>query len=482
MYLPELLSGLPVESLHRPTETTVLSLEYDSRHVTEGALFFAIEGEKTDGNLYVKEAIQRGAVAVASERQVPAGTEVAWIRVDAIRPFMALVADRFHDHPSRKLNLVGITGTNGKTTTAFIVHSILNQRTPALLMGTVKTSLGAWQMESERTTPESIDVQSILARAVNKGCQSGVIEVSSHALSFYRVFQSCIPVAVFSNLSRDHLDFHGTIEEYFQAKCRLFQTTHNPGLRYAVVNADDPYSLRIPIPPQAERITFGLSPQSDVHPLADSAPDDSGSIGLRFFGRSLSVSTSLVGQHNLYNLMAAASAASLLGFSDDEICRGVQGLGQVPGRFERIDIDAPFTVIVDYAHTPHALENALTLARRLSRSRLGCVFGCGGDRDRKKRPLMGAIAARSCDWVLITSDNPRGEDPGQIATEIVDGISEEFQNYQVVLDRKEAIVMALQMAQDGDLVLIAGKGHETYQELRKERIHFDDREVVREVQ
>ena len=485
MHLTALLSGLPVRrttGLPEGENPEVLSLEYDSRRVEAGALFFAVEGEKTDGHLYVDEAVRRGALAVASERRSPPGTEVAWIQVEAVRPFMGLVADRFWGHPSGDLDLVGITGTNGKTTTAFLVHSVLRQRSTALLMGTIKTAFGDSEKESVRTTPESVDLQKVLAEALKSGCKTGAVEVSSHALFFYRVYQCSFPVAVFCNLSQDHLDFHRSLEEYFQAKCRLFQTPYNPGLRHAVVNADDPFAGRIPAAGGVRKTTFGFSTRCDVHPRGGGKSDRGYEAELHFFDRTLSIRTSLPGEHNLYNVMAAAAASSLLGCSDEEILRGVEDLKSVPGRFEKVDLEKPFTVIVDYAHTPHALENALKLSRRLSGSGVICVFGCGGERDREKRPMMGAVAVKNSDWAVITSDNPRGEDPDLINREIVAGIPERCNNYEVVPDRREAISRALARAGAGDLVLIAGKGHETYQDLSGGRIHFDDREVVREVQ
>ena len=484
MRLQELLSKLTVQSLREPSKKMnpeIRSLDYDSRRVKDGSLFFAVEGATTDGHLYIDEALQRGAAAVASQREPAPESTVPWIQVEAVRPFMASVADRFYQQPSRRLQLVGVTGTNGKTTTAFLVHSILEQQGPALLMGTVKTQVGRRQVESKLTTPEAIDIQEILDQAVQAECCAGVLEVSSHALFFHRVYQCCFPVAIFSNLSQDHLDFHGSLEQYFQVKCRLFQTDYNPGLKYAVLNAEDPFAARIQLLPGAQPVTFGFSENSDVYPVAHKTSVEGTEVDLKFFNRRLSLSSPLAGEHNLYNIMSATTAASLLGVADEQIREGIARLERVPGRFEKVDIGRPVTVIVDYAHTPHALENVLRLCRQISQGRLLCVFGCGGDRDRTKRALMGAIAVRNADLAILTSDNPRGEDPDKIVLEIRAGIPAEASNHELIVDRREAITRALKVARTGDLVLVAGRGHETYQEIQGEKIRFDDREVIKEI-
>lgn len=484
MRLQELISSLPPESVRVPgkaMDPEIQSLDYDSRRVKDGSLFFAIKGEQADGHLYIDEAIRKGAVAVVSSRPAPPDLDVAWIQVEATRPSMGILAAQFYQHPSRRLQLVGITGTNGKTTTAFLTHSILERRSPALLMGTIKAKIGEWESESERTTPEAVDIQAILSRALKSGCTAGVMEVSSHALFFHRVYQCSFPVAVFTNLSQDHLDFHKSLEEYFQAKCLLFQKHYNPGLRYAVVNRDDPFAERIELAPAVRRVTFGLSKDNDVYPVSHRTSLEGTRVELKWFDRRLPLSSPLAGEHNFYNIMSAAIAASLLGASDEQIREGVEQMQQVPGRFEKVDTKKPSTVIVDYAHTPHALENVLRLCRQLAQGNVICVFGAGGDRDREKRPLMGAIAARDADWVIVTSDNPRFEDPARIAREIQAGIPAGATHCEVILDRREAITRALEAAGENDIVLLAGKGHEAYQHIQGESIPFDDREVVKEI-
>ncbi|MFQ5928647.1 MAG: UDP-N-acetylmuramoyl-L-alanyl-D-glutamate--2,6-diaminopimelate ligase [Acidobacteriota bacterium] len=484
MRLQELLSKVTVKSLggpHSQMDPEIRSIEYDSRRVKNGSFFFAIEGTLTDGHLYLDEALQKGAAAVASEREAPAGFPVPWIQVETVRAFLALLADRFYDYPSQRLQLAGVTGTNGKTTTAFLIHSILEQQSPALRLGTIKTKVGDWEVESGLTTPEAVDIQRTLAQALQSGCRTGALEVSSHALFLHRVYRCHFPVAIFTNLSQDHLDFHSSLEEYFQAKCLLFQSDYNPGLKHAVLNADDPFSARIQLPPHTHQVTFGFSENSEVHPLAHKTSVEGTEVDLKFFDQHLSLSSRLAGEYNLYNMMAAATAASLLGIPDDQIREGVARLRRVPGRFEKVEIGHLFTVIVDYAHTPNALENVLKLCRQLSRGRVLCVFGCGGDRDRAKRPLMGAIAVRDADLAIVTSDNPRYEDPEKIIQEIRVGIPAGFSNCEIIVDRREAIARALKLAQKGDIVLVAGKGHEAYQEIQGKRIRFDDREVIKEI-
>ncbi|MFQ5737989.1 MAG: UDP-N-acetylmuramoyl-L-alanyl-D-glutamate--2,6-diaminopimelate ligase [Acidobacteriota bacterium] len=461
--------------------TEIRSLDCDSRRVQENSLFFAIEGYTTDGHRYIDQALRNGAVGVASEREAPAAFPQAWIRVGGIRDYMAWAADEFYGQPSRRLSLIGITGTNGKTTTGYLAHSILQVDSPALLMGTVERIIGKAVADSVRTTPEAPEVQFTLKQALDEGCRVGVIEVSSHALSLRRVYKCRFPVGVFTNLSQDHLDFHGTMESYFQAKRLLFQTEYNPGIRSAVVNADDPHSSRLQPSPRVQVFRFGLSPSNDVHPIAHTTSVEGTRMELSFFGRRLSLSTSLVGAHNLYNTMAAAAACALLGVGDEQIAEGVSRLAKVPGRFEKVDLAAPFTVVVDYAHTPKALENILKLSRRLCRGRIICVFGCGGDRDPFKRPLMGEVGASLADIAILTSDNPRSEAPQRIIEEMKAGIPEGHSNYEILPQRREAIARSLQLARPGDLVLLAGKGHETYQEINGRKVHFDDREVAREV-
>ena len=485
MRLSRLLSKAQVGALlqngNDQRDPEIGALEYDSRRVVQNSLFFAIKGLVTDGHMHLDQALQKGAVAVVSEREKPRDFPLSWIRVTTIRPFMACVANAFNDQPSERLKLVGITGTNGKTTTAFLIYAMMEQEAPGLLLGTVHASLRGKSWETERTTPEAIDVQRILSEAVGEGCRWGTVEVSSHALAFHRVYKCRFPVGVFTNLSQDHLDFHETMEEYFQVKQLLFHHSYNPGLRFAVLNQDDPYARRIETPPGTQVVTFGLDQTADVFPLAQQTSVDATEVDLSFFGNRLSLRSALLGEHNLYNLMSAATACHLIGVSDDHIRRGVASLKRVPGRFEKVAVSRDYAVLVDFAHTPTALKKVLDFCRQLTQKRVLCVFGCGGNRDRGKRPQMGAIAVEGADWVFITSDNPRDEDPAEIMQEICSGIPEGRTNYETITDRRSAIERALEFANPGDILLLAGKGHESYQEIQGEKIPFDDREVVREL-
>jgi UDP-N-acetylmuramoyl-L-alanyl-D-glutamate--2,6-diaminopimelate ligase len=306
------------------------------------------------------------------------------------------------------------------------------------------------------------------------------MEVSSHALAFHRVYQCRFPVAVFTNLTQDHLDFHGSLEAYFDAKKLLFSRDYNPALRYAVLNGDDPYGSRLTTP-GVPFFTYGFSPQNSAHPKAFETSVEGTRMDLQLPGRRLAIASPTVGEHNVYNIMAAVLACSLLGLEDEQIQQGIEALKSVPGRFEKVDVPAPFAVIVDYAHTPDALANVLRLCRRLTRNRVVCLFGCGGDRDRAKRPLMGEIAVREADLVFVTSDNPRSEPPEKIIEDILAGIPKEARNYKVLTDRREAIRAAIESGIEGDVVLLAGKGHETYQEVRGVKTHFDDKEIAAEI-
>jgi UDP-N-acetylmuramoyl-L-alanyl-D-glutamate--2,6-diaminopimelate ligase len=482
MRLRELLGEVPadlVRNVRFETDPEIRDLAYDSRRTEEGALFFAVAGLRSDGHLFIDEALSRGAVAVASERPIEQLSGGCRIQVRSIRRFMADCADAFFGRPSRSLRLAGITGTNGKTTTAHLMHAILSRDDKALMLGTVQTRIGTDIHPSTLTTPEAVDIQSLLRRGVEAGCRYGVLEVSSHALLLQRARACRFPVALFTNLTQDHLDFHGSLEDYFAAKKLLFTPAYNSGLEHAVVNGDDPWGRRL-LEMLPEAFSYGLDKGNRVRVVDYSSSVDGIRMRIRFFDRTLELESPLAGRHNVYNLLAAATASSLLGAPDGAIRDGVRATAVVPGRFEKVDIDRPFAVVIDYAHTPDALENVLRLAREVTQHRLICVFGCGGDRDRAKRPRMGEIAARLCDLALITSDNPRTEDPEKIVADIRAGVPGEARNVETIVDRRGAIRRALQLAAPGDLVLLAGKGHETYQSIGGRRIAFDERRIVME--
>ena len=453
----------------------ITDLAYDARRVEPGALFFAVPGFKADGHDFASQALARGAAALVVQR--PLEIAAPQLVVEDVREAMALAADVFFGHPTRELALAGVTGTNGKTTTAFLIHSILSSagRRPGLL-GTIECRVGGERRPVARTTPEAIDLQRTFREMLAAGDRSCALEATSHASELKRLLGVRFAALAFTNLSQDHLDFHGTLERYFEAKRRLFEPDVDGKRPPAAVNAGDPYGRRLAdelAARGARLVTFALEVDADI------TPDDLeiSASGSRFTAAGIELETRLRGRFNVENVLAAVAVARLLDVDDGAIADGVAALTGVPGRFEAVDEGQPFAVLVDYAHTPEALANVLAEARRLTSARLVCVFGCGGDRDRGKRPLMGEVATRLADTVVVTSDNPRSEDPRAIIDEIVAGANGDL---TVEPDRAAAIRVALEDAADGDVVVIAGKGHEQGQEFADRTVPFDDREVARE--
>jgi UDP-N-acetylmuramoyl-L-alanyl-D-glutamate--2,6-diaminopimelate ligase len=451
MELERLVAALePVEVLGRPS-VEVRDLAYDARAVTPGAVFFAVPGERADGHDFAPEAVERGAVAVVVERALD--LDVPQVVVRDARAAMAPAADAFFGEPTRELEVVGVTGTSGKTTTSHLLFAILAAagRRPGLL-GTVEARVGGERRGVVRTTPEAIDLQRVFREMLDAGDRSCAMEASSHASVLHRLDQVRFAALVFTNLSQDHLDFHGDMESYFEAKRRLFLAEPRP---IAVVNVGDDYGRRL-VQDLPEAITFSAA---DASALED--------IELRLRGR-----------FNLENALGALHAARALGIADDAIRQGLESVRGVPGRFESVDAGQPFHVIVDYAHKPDALEKVLRAARDLAASnRVICVVGAGGDRDRGKRAVMGRLASELADVVIVTSDNPRSEDPGAIIDEILAGIDGDA---EIIQDRRSAIAHAIEAAEPHDVVVIAGKGHEQGQQFRDRTVPFDDREVARE--
>jgi UDP-N-acetylmuramoyl-L-alanyl-D-glutamate--2,6-diaminopimelate ligase len=462
----------------------VTGISYDSRRAEAGHVFVALRGQHADGAAFVEQAVARGAVAIVSEAPAPPGTTVAWAMVEDARLALALLAATFHHHPASEMQVVGITGTNGKTTTAYLIASIFEAASIRCgILGTVAYRIGEETREATRTTPEAPEVQELLREMVDRGCGACAMEVSSHALTLRRVDGMKFAAGIFTNLTRDHLDFHADMEAYFQAKRRLFEMLPQdaPGL----INVDDPRGASL-LPVCGRPVTYGINRPADIAP----GPLSFSLEGLQFDVRtprgSVSIRSSLVGRPNVYNILAAVSAATALGVSFDAIERGIHGLAGVPGRFQLVSNPKDeVTVVVDYAHTDDALRNLLETARPLARGRLITVFGCGGDRDRTKRPLMGAVAGRLSDLIVVTSDNPRGEDPARIIEEIQRGITPDTrrdsgQRMLAIVERGAAIRKAIEVAAPGDLVLIAGKGHEKYQVIGDRVLPFDDVQVARE--
>jgi UDP-N-acetylmuramoyl-L-alanyl-D-glutamate--2,6-diaminopimelate ligase len=487
--LAELIEGFEADRVTGDAAVEIASLAYDSRKVGPGALFFCVPGEKADGHEFAAGAVEAGAGALVVERELD--LDVAQVVVADARAAMAPLAARFWGDPTSELRVVGVTGTNGKTTTAFLIREVLEAAgVQCGLLGTVRQVVGGVEEDAERTTPEAIDLQATFRRMLEAGDQACVMEVSSHALALHRAEAIHFEVALFTNLTQDHLDFHGDMEEYFRSKRRLFEA----GPQASIVNVDDPYGRRLA--EEFDCITFSSEAVEADFAAHDVSFDTTGARftvnspptgrnvaseeTFRPVGGEVGVRTGLPGEFNVANALGALAAAVALGFSAEMAAEGLGRAERVPGRFEPIDEGQGFAVLVDYAHTPDSLENVLRAARQLTEGRLIVVFGAGGDRDRDKRPQMGRAGAEFSDLAIVTSDNPRSEDPDAIVAEVVAGI-EGGAVVEVEPDRRAAIALALGSAQAGDTVVIAGKGHEQGQELKGGRkVPFDDREVARE--
>ena len=478
MKLKELLNGIETADITGDTSCEITGIVYDSRRAEPGALFVALHGEKADGAAYIEDAIQRGAAAVVSQTPCASGGSFPCVQVADARLALAKLARSFYGHPASRLCTVGITGTNGKTTVSFMLREIFKAagRRPGLL-GTVRYEIGDRVIPASRTTPESADLQAMFSQMERVGCDSAVMEVSSHALAQHRVEGILFDAAVFTNLTQDHLDYHGTLEEYFNVKARLF----NQVSRFAVINGDDPWGKRL----LAERkfltglISYGFEDGTAVRGL-NPVTDTKGS-RMRVQSRwgDVDITLQIIGRFNLYNALAAFATAAALGIPVEIIVKALAEMQCVPGRLEAVTNTKGKRVFVDYAHTDDALRNVLETLREITLGRLVVVFGCGGNRDKGKRPLMGKVAARLADFSIITNDNPRNEIPEKIAADIAAGFDSE-RKYEIVLDRKAAIARGLELIGRKDVLLVAGKGHEAYQEFNGTIFPFDDREAVRE--
>ena len=480
----EALEG--VETLSQSGNPEISGVEYDSRRVRPGQVFVAIRGEATDGNRYLEAAIAAGAVAVVTDSDSSPRPGLGWARVAHGRRALAGVSANVLGHPERQMSLTGITGTNGKTTASFVMESMLQAAgRSSALVGTVEYHVAGRTLPAPHTTPEALELAQLLSEAAQSGAREAVMEVSSHALAQERIFGLPFDVAVFTNLTRDHLDYHHDMESYFQAKTRLFEGCGAPPPRVAVINLQDEYGARLLPLAQArgsQVLTYGLG-RGEFR--AERLEPDAR--GLRFEMQTpagpLAIESPLVGKVNVYNILAAAAAAHARGCSLEAIAAGAARLRRVPGRFESVECGQEFMVLVDYAHTDDALRNLTALARESLGGKGGrviTVFGCGGDRDRSKRPRMGEAAGRGSDFVVLTSDNPRSEDPTAIIRDALPGLEATGTRLSVEPDRRQAIALAVREAKPGDIVLIAGKGHEKVQVTRAGAAPFDDVEVARE--
>ncbi len=454
----------------------------DSRKVQPRALFFALHGAKADGNAFIRDAVSRGAVAIASEDAAPATmpSTVVWIRVTHARKALAITAANFFGHPARELQLVAVTGTNGKTTTTSLVDAIIKASgVKTGLFGTISYHTPLGDYPAPNTTPESVDLQGFLAEIRDAGGRYGVLEASSHSLAMDRLWGCHFAAAVFTNLTREHMDFHKTFEDYFAAKLRLFEGTGAGTPDTAVLNIDDEYGKRLA--DLAENaVTYGLNSGAQLTTKIFQLTFSGLSFTAQTLNGKIDIESPLVGRINVYNILAAIGAAQALALPNDVIATGIRNLKNVSGRFQPMAMGQPFLVVVDYAHTDDALENLIRTARELNpKGRIITLFGCGGLKDRTKRPVMGEVAGRLSDLTILSSDNPKSEDPLKIISDIVVGLQKTHGKYMIEPDREKAIGLAIDEARAGDILLLAGKGHENYQILEDRTLEFDDREVAR---
>jgi len=476
--LAELVRSLDFLSIRNDTNVEITGIAYDSRKVKKGFMFVCIDGTVTDGHRFAAQALENGASALILEKDLKDTRDVPVIKVKNARHALACISDKFYGHPSDKVRLIGITGTKGKTTTTFMLKSILEASGRKVgMIGTLGTVIGDRVLYSERTTPESLDLQNILAMMVSEGVEDVVMEVSSQGLALDRVSFCDFDIGVFTNLSRDHIGEreHKSMEDYLKAKCRLFKMC-----RKGIINIDSKFGHIVKNEAECEVLTFGIDEKADIMASNIVKLPQSVEFDLTSQWYDGRFSVSVPGIFSVYNSLAAIGVCGLLGIQKEALLKGLSNV-RVPGRAELVDTGRDFSVIIDYAHTPDSLENILTSVKEYTSGRVICVFGCGGDRDRKKRPMMGEISGRIADYTIITSDNPRTEKPDDIIKQIEEGIRTTNGKYICISDRRQAIRHAIETAQKGDTIVLAGKGHETYQTFKDKTIHFDEREIVREI-
>lgn len=486
--LEELICELDVYETRGDLGLKVPGIAYDSRKVEPGFIFVCVEGFKTDGHNYVSAALQKGAAAVVAQKPVEVPEGVPLVLVRDSRKALALLGAAFAGHPARQLTMVGITGTNGKTTTTYLIEQIFKEKGYKTgLIGTIMNKIGDKVLPVSNTTPESLDLQLLLHEMVDSGISHVVMEVSSHALELDRVAGIEYDMAVFTNITQDHLDFHETMENYLEAKKKLFaglsKYSGKKKRKYGIVNIDDLNAQSILKATTGTVLTYGVEGPCDIKAANINLKADGVSFYVNTPRGEFFLSLHLTGMFNVYNTLAAIAVGIVEDVDLQSIKKALESIKGVPGRLEKVDEGQAFTVLVDYAHTPDGLENIIEAAKGFAEGRVITVFGCGGDRDRTKRPIMGEIAARLSDYSVLTSDNPRTEDPLFILSQIEEGVRKviDRSKYSVIPDRREAIAYAIKMAQPKDVILIAGKGHETYQLINDQVLHFDDREVASEI-
>ncbi len=476
--LKELLATLPSKKIFGPTDLDIRKIEYDSRHITEGDLFLAIPGFQEDGHEYINSALEKGALGVVVQTSGDYKTRVKIIVPDT-REALALLTSKFFDSPSDRLKVVGITGTNGKTTITYLVKSILEKAGRKVgLIGTIAYFIGQDKLVAQNTTPESLDLQRMFSQMIGKGTDTAVMEVSSHALALKRVVGVDFDVAVFTNLNREHLDFHKTLSAYKKSKGLLFEMLSDKS--YAVINMDDPNWKYFYDKAKTNKLTYSFNDEgADFYAKSYSSDLEGSQIDLVTPNGEIKVNLKLLGETNIYNALASAAVGVALKVNLETIKSGLESVEGIPGRMEKIEVGQDFNLLIDYAHTPYALEGLLKTVRRLTPGDLFVLFGCGGDRDQGKRPQMGKVASLLADRVFLTEDNPRSEDPEKIIDQIMQGIKNK-DKVEIIIDRKEGIKRALNMAKKGDSLVLAGKGHENYQEKKGRKFHFSDKETVLE--
>ncbi len=478
MLLKKLIEGLKVVSVKGNLDVEISNIAHDSRKARNGSLFVCIEGFKVDGHNYIPLAIENGASALLVQKEVEVPENITVVRVEDTRYGLAHVADAFFEHPSGKFDLVGVTGTKGKTTTTYMIKSVLESAGQKVgLIGTIANRIGNEVIPTERTTPESYDLQALFSEMVEKNVASVVMEVSSQGLELHRVSCSEYKIGVFTNFSQDHIgpNEHSTMEEYFNAKMKLFNMTD-----IGLVNIDSSYGEEVLRRASCKTYTYGIEKEANIKATAIVLHPDSVEFTVNTPWGDEEIKVNIPGKFSVYNALAAIGTCCLMGIGFDAIREGLRNVS-VPGRAEVIETGKSFTVMTDYAHTPDSLENILSTVKGFAQGRVVSVFGCGGDRDKTKRPLMGEISGKIADFTIITSDNPRTEEPAGILRDIEEGMKRTEGTYVTVIDRREAIKYAMQNARPGDVIVLAGKGHETYQIFKDKTIHFDEREVVQEI-
>ncbi len=476
MKLRNILENFDFKIINGDVDIDIEEIQYDSRKIKKGDVFFCIEGYNLDGHKYIQNALNNGAIAVVCQKEIEEQLDCTMLKVEDSRKALAISASNYYKNPSKSMKIIGITGTNGKTTSAFMIKAILEQQGYKVgLIGTIANYIGEKKIHAERTTPESLELHELFKEMVDSRVDYCVMEVSSHSLSLDRVYGIEFCESIFTNLTQDHLDFHKTFENYFSAKLKLFKSSKN-----SVINIDDIYGEKAYSLITSSKLSFGLNHNVDVLASDIKMHSRGSKFTLEYKNNSFEIELNIPGNYNVYNALGAIAVCLNQNIGLEAIKLGLQKV-QVPGRCELVasNYNLGFEILLDYAHTPDGLENILKTAREFTNGKLISVFGCGGDRDKTKRPIMGKIGSELSDISLITSDNPRTEDPLEIINDVVKGI--EKHNFEIIENRRAAIKRAIEIASLGDVIVIAGKGHEDYQILKDKTIHFDEREVVSEI-